>query len=145
MKRIHFAIVATVIFMTASIGGGEPAKSESGGWLLIANKGDKTLSVIDPNTGKTSAAVAENGVTGHEVIASPDGKLAYVPIYGDAGVGKPGASGRNIVVIDIALRKVIGNIDLGKDLRPHAPVIDPKNGWLYVTTELDHSVSIIDR
>ena len=63
----------------------------AGSALLIVNKADRTLSIIDPEIGKEVAAVPVNGVTGHEVIASPDGKTAYVPIYGDSGVGKPGS------------------------------------------------------
>ena len=65
------------------------------GWLLVANKGDQTLGIIDPAAGKQVAAVPEGGVTGHEVIASPDGKFAYVPIYGNSGVGKPGTDGKS--------------------------------------------------
>lgn len=112
--------------------------------LLVANKGDRTLGIIDPVAGKQIAAVPENGITGHEVIASPDGKQAYVPIYGDSGVGKPGTDGRNMVVIDLAARKVVGNLDFGKGLRPHCPMVGPRNGLLYVTTENENSVSVID-
>jgi hypothetical protein len=32
------------------------------------------MGIIDPSVGKQVAEVPENGVTGHEVIASPDGK-----------------------------------------------------------------------
>ena len=60
----------------------------------MANKGDHTLGIIDPVLGKQVATVQQSGVTGHEVIASPDGKTAYVPIYGDSGVGKRAATGR---------------------------------------------------
>jgi YVTN family beta-propeller protein len=67
-----------------------------------------------------------------------------VPIYGNSGVGKPGTDGKNIVVIDVAGRKVVGEIDLGYGARPHCAVFGPKDGLLYVTTELDHSVTIID-
>src|SRR5207245_6481338 len=88
--------------------------------------------------------VAENGTTGHEVAASPDGKLAYVPIYGNSGVGKPGTDGSNMVVIDIAARKVVGNVDFGHGVRPHCAVFGPKDGLLYVTTELDKTITIID-
>ncbi len=110
----------------------------------MANKGDRSLGIIDPVTNKQVAAVPENGVTGHEVIASPDGKTAYVPIYGDSGVGKPGTNGRNIVAIDISSRKIVGNLDFGHGVRPHCPQFGPKNGLLYVSTELDSSISIID-
>src|ERR1700735_1336847 len=74
----------------------------STGWLLVANKGSQDMGIIDPSIGKQVAAVPENGVTGHEVIASPDGKTGYVPIYGDSGDGKPGNNGSNMVGIEIA-------------------------------------------
>src|SRR5882672_4476096 len=32
----------------------------------------------------------------------------------------------------------------GKGVRPHCPVMGPKNGLLYVTTELDKAVTVID-
>ncbi len=113
-------------------------------WLLADNKGDHTLGIIDPVAGVQLAAVPEDGVTGHEVIASPDGKLAYVPIYGNAGVGKAGTDGTLIRVIDLSARKITGTIDLGKGVRPHCPMIGPKNGLLYVTTEIDRTVTVID-
>jgi YVTN family beta-propeller protein len=49
-----------------------------------------------------------------------------------------------MVVIDIAARKVIGDVDFGHGVRPHCAVFGPKSGLLYITTELDNSVSIID-
>jgi DNA-binding beta-propeller fold protein YncE len=112
--------------------------------LLVANKGDQALGLIDPNAGRQIATVAETGVTGHEVAASPDGKRAFVPIYGNSGVGMPGTDGRTIDVIDLVRRKVIHTIDLGHGVRPHCAVFGPKDGLLYLTTELDKSVTIID-
>ncbi len=112
--------------------------------LIVANKGDSSMGIIDSAAGRQVAAVPEGGVTGHELIASPDGKTAYVPIYGNSGVGKPGTNGSNMVVIDIGSRKVTGNVDFGKGVRPHCPVFNPRNGLLYVTTELNNTVSIID-
>ncbi len=112
--------------------------------LLVANQKDRDLSIIDPTAGQQVAAVPEDGITGHEVAASPDGRTAYVPIYGNSGVGKPGTDGRNMVVIDIAARKVTGNVDFGHGVRPHCAVFGPKDGLLYITTELDNSVTIID-
>jgi DNA-binding beta-propeller fold protein YncE len=124
--------------------GAPPAKVSNSGLLLVANKGDHALGLIDPSSNQQVATVPEGGVTGHEVTASPDGKTAYVPIYGNSGVGKPGTDGTNMVVIDLGSRKVVGNVDFGHGIRPHCPVFGPKNGLLYVTTELDKSVSIID-
>jgi YVTN family beta-propeller protein len=112
--------------------------------LLVAEKGDHSLAIIDPETGKVLASVPEGGITGHEVIASADGKLAFVPIYGNSGVGRPGTDGQNIAVIDIASHKVVGNIGFDHGVRPHCPMIGPKDGRLYVTTELDKTITIID-
>ena len=112
--------------------------------LLVAQKGDRSLAIVDPSAGAVLASVAENGVTGHETVASPDGRFAYVPIYGNSGVGSPGTDGQNMVVIDLAKHAVVGNVDFGHGVRPHCPVFGPKDGLLYVTTEIDQSVSIVD-
>src|SRR5215472_18482440 len=114
------------------------------GRLLVAQKGDASLGIIDPQAGKLIASVPEGGITGHEVIASPDGKLAYVPIYGNSGVGRPGTDGSKLVVIEIGSQKVVGTLDFGHGVRPHMPLFGPKDGLLYVTTELDQSVTLID-
>ena len=119
-------------------------KDEDNGKLLVIEKGAASLAVVDPVTATVTASVPEGGITGHEVAASPDGRFAYVPIYGNSGVGKPGTDGRNLVVVDIAAQKVVDTIDFGHDVRPHFAVFGPKDGLLYVTTELDHSVTIID-
>jgi YVTN family beta-propeller protein len=118
--------------------------SSARGFLLVTNKGDRSLGIIDPESGRQVAAVAEGGVTGHEVIASPDGRTAYVPIYGNSGVGSPGTDGSNLVAIDLGSRKVSGNVDFGHGVRPHCPLFGPKDGLLYVTTELENSVTVID-
>jgi YVTN family beta-propeller protein len=112
--------------------------------LLVAQKGDRSLAIVDPAAGKVIADVAEDGTTGHEVASSPDGRLAIVPIYGNSGVGKPGTDGKNIVVIDIASHKIVGNIQFDHGVRPHCAVFGPKDGLLYVTTELDHTITLID-
>lgn len=118
--------------------------AQADGLLLVANKGDRTLSIINPATGEQLAAVAEDGITGHEVVASADGKLAFVPVYGNAGVGQAGTDGSLIRVVDLKQQAVIGTIDFGRGVRPHCAVIGPKNGLLYVTTELENTIAIID-
>lgn len=118
--------------------------AEPQGLILVTNKGDQTLSLIDSTTHKEIAVIPEEGVTGHEVAASKDGKYAFVPIFGNSGVGKPGTDGQVIQVIDLAKRKIVHTIDLGKGLRPHCPIVHPKSGDLYVTTENSNSITIID-
>jgi YVTN family beta-propeller protein len=120
------------------------AKGGDNAVLLVANQGDRDLSIMSPVAGQQLATVPEGGVTGHEVVASSDGRTAFVPIYGNSGVGKPGTDGRNMVVIDIASRKVTGNVDFGHGVRPHCPILNRADGMLYITTELDKTVTIVD-
>jgi YVTN family beta-propeller protein len=140
-NSMHIKGVLPVMLMMALTG--SFAQTDRG-LLLVANKGDSAMGIIDPASGREVATVAEGGVTGHEVVASPDGRMAYVPIYGNSGVGKPGTDGERIVAIDIAARKVAGTFDFGHGVRPHCPMFGPKNGLLYVTAELDKAVAVID-
>lgn len=114
--------------------------------LLVVNQGDANLSLVDPASAKQIATVADNtpGVHGHEVAASADGRTAFVPIYGSTGVGKPGIDGHEMLVIDLPSHAIVGHIDFGHGVRPHFPLLDPASGMLYVTTELDNSVTVID-
>jgi DNA-binding beta-propeller fold protein YncE len=112
--------------------------------LVVANQHDHTLGVIDVAVGKQVAAIDVGGVTGHEVALSPDKKTAYVPIYGDAGVGRAGTDGNQISVIDLASKKVVGKVEFPHGVRPHCAVWDAKTGMLLVTTEIDKTVSIVD-
>jgi DNA-binding beta-propeller fold protein YncE len=148
VRSLAFYTPAIILYQVFCVAAGAAAAAGAvcaagSGELLIANKGDQALGIIDTTSGKQIAEVPEGGNTGHEVIASKDGKIAYVPIYGDSGVGKPGSDGRTLAVVDLASRKVTGTVDFGKGVRPHCPIIAP-NGMLYVTTELEKSVSIID-
>jgi DNA-binding beta-propeller fold protein YncE len=120
------------------------AQAPRRGLLLVANKGGESLGIVDVDAGRQIAVVPEGGTTGHEVAASPDGKTAYVPIYGNSGVGKPGTDGDHMLVIDIASRKITGKVNFGKGVRPHLPVFGPINGMLYVTTELEQAITIVD-
>jgi DNA-binding beta-propeller fold protein YncE len=142
--RHSASFILAALFCFAVVGLFTVHASAPKGMLVVANKGDNALGLIDVAAGKQVAEVAEGGVTGHEVIASRDGKLAYVPIYGNSGVGMPGTDGSNMVVIDLASRKVVGNVDFGKGVRPHCPLFGPRNGLLYVSTELEKAIAIID-
>lgn len=142
--RFHLRLTWVFAFaMSTNFFMGSPAKDPPQ-LLLVANKGDHTLGLIDPNAGRQIATVDVGGVTGHEVIVSRDGRLAYVPIYGNSGVGQPGTDGSQLAVIDLAARKVINTVDFGHGVRPHCVLIGPTDGLLYVTTEIDQAVTVID-
>ena len=119
----------------------------SGQSLLVVNQGDSNVSIVNAASGVEVATIAEKiaGEHGHEIAVSADGRTAFLPIYGSSGVGKPGISGHEMQVIDLASRKIVGEIDFGHEVRPHFPLVDPVRGLLYVTTELDKSVTVIDQ
>jgi YVTN family beta-propeller protein len=137
-------ILLLIVVVLATIAVSDYGVKSKAGLLLVANKGEHTLGLIDPVADRQIAAVPESGVTGHEVVASPDGKLAFVPIYGNSGVGMPGTDGSTLDVIDLGARRIVRTIDFGRGVRPHCAVFGPKDGMLYVTTELDKSVTVID-
>jgi len=132
--------------------------AQTGGRLLVVEKTSQSLGIVDPAAGKQVALVSEGKLpgkdTGHEAAASLDGKFAYVPIYGDSGVGKPGSDGRTMVVIDLSTQKIVKTLDLGDAwagaaVRPHCAVMGPPvaghpEGVLYVTSELKNAISAID-
>jgi DNA-binding beta-propeller fold protein YncE len=141
-----FALAATITvsFMASAQSEKLSASKAAKDLLLVCNKGDHTLSLINPGTGEQLASVPEDGVTGHEVVASADGRLAFVPIYGNSGVGRAGTDGQIIRVIDLEKRAVIATVDFGRAVRPHCAVMGPKNGLLYITTELSNSIAVVD-
>jgi DNA-binding beta-propeller fold protein YncE len=114
--------------------------------LLVVNQGDADLSIVDPASGQQVATISEevHGVHAHEVIADADGRIAFLPIYGSSGVGKPGIDGHQILVVDVPSRKIVSRIDFGHGVRPHCPMLNPADGLLYVTTEIDKSVTVIN-
>jgi DNA-binding beta-propeller fold protein YncE len=114
------------------------------GTLLVANQTDHTLSFIDAATNRQTFALQEDRITGHEVATSPDGRTAYLPIYGNAGVGRPGTNGQVMLVIDIPSHTITHTFDFGHGVRPHLPLYDTHRNLLYVSTELDNAITAID-
>ena len=143
-SRRSLAALCGLLALAGSALAEDAAQPASAGLLVVTNKADRTLSIIDPVAMRQISAVPEDGVTGHEVAASADGALVFVPIFGNSGVGKPGTDGTLIRVIDLKKRAIVGTIDYGKGVRPHCPILCAKSGLLYVTTELENSVSIVD-
>ena len=133
---------ASLIFLALAAGGGRSPAPATHGMLIVANQREHTALLIDPVTRQELAKVSV-GVNGHEVAVSPDSRFAYVPIYGNAGVGRPGTDGTTIDIVDLREHKLAATIDLGKPLRPHRAEFGP-DGLLYVTAELDKAVDVVD-
>jgi YVTN family beta-propeller protein len=135
-------LLASLMLLALAAGGSRVPAPPAHGMLVVANQREHTALLIDPETRQELAKVTV-GVNGHEVAVSPDSRFAYVPIYGNSGVGKPGTDGATIDVVDLHERKLAATIDLGKPLRPHRAEFGP-DGLLYVTAELAKAVDVID-
>jgi DNA-binding beta-propeller fold protein YncE len=137
---IHLSLCSLLCVIHAQTRTARSGASE----LLVANQGDHTISVIDTVAARQVATIPESGITGHEVAVIPGTRTAFVPIYGNSGVGKPGTDGASIDVLDIPNGKLLAKIDFSHGVRPHCAVYEPVSGLLYVTTELDKTVTVID-
>jgi YVTN family beta-propeller protein len=100
--------------------------------LLVLNKGDQTLVTVDASTLKVTSSYP-SGPDPHEVIASSDGKTAYITNY---------TQGNTISVVDLVAKRVMAPIDLGGLLRPHGLAF--AGGKLYFTVEGSKSVARYD-
>lgn len=139
-----FFVLTLMVFRSTP--GVQAATMGTAGTLVVIVKSSKSLALVDPVSAAVTAHIPENAPakdTGHEVAVSPDGRYAYVPIYGNSGVGKPGTDGNNMVVMDLSTRAIVGNLNFGHPVRPHLPVFG-KDGMLYVTNELDHAIAVVD-
>jgi YVTN family beta-propeller protein len=113
--------------------------------LMVACTDSNQADLIDPATGKSLRRIPM-GLEPEAFDLSPDGKTIYVSnedeaelSFIDATTGKQLA---NLVhVIDTASGKVLKNIKVGK--RPRRMALTPDGKELWVTNELDASVSII--
>lgn len=93
--------------------------------LLVLSKGDHTLAIVDPATFKVIGK-APSGQDPHEVIASGDGKYAYISNYG-------GGAYNTLTVIDLVGQKSAKTIDLGALRGPHG--LDFMGGKVWFTAE----------
>jgi YVTN family beta-propeller protein len=116
--------------------------ADPSGILTIVNQREHSVIFFDLRA-RAALATVEVAVNGHELAISPDGKFAYVPIYGNAGVGRPGTDGRTIDVIDLHAHSLVAHIDLGKPVRPHCAKFGA-DGRLYVSAELANAVFVVD-
>ena len=139
--------ILSIAFSCILAASAQTGKSSAGlPLLLVANQGDATISLIDPAQNRQTALFAEGTapIVVHEAATSPDGRLAYLPLYGDSGVGKPGIDGDTILVIDIASQKIVNRLKFPHGVRPHCAIYDHGSNLLYVTTEIDQTVTVID-
>jgi YVTN family beta-propeller protein len=109
----------------------------SGDLLLVVNKSDGTVSILDAATGKLRSTVpVEAGP--HEVELLSDGKTAAISSYGSKT-----EPGRMVTVVDLASAKIVSRVDIGPGSRPHGLKSLP-DGRLLVTAEGTKELVIVD-
>lgn len=105
--------------------------------LVVANKAEATVSLVDLASGKIAATLpVGNGL--HEVAVSPDGRLALIANYGTGP--EPGST---LTLIDVPGAKVVKTIDLGEYRRPHGMAF-AGNGRAWVTSEASKALLEVD-
>jgi DNA-binding beta-propeller fold protein YncE len=114
------------------------------GRLLVVCKDDSRLEVIDLETSRPAGTVVASGFTPHEVVATDDGRFAYMPVYSNAPVGSPGSDGRRVDIVDLVTFQRVGEIRLAFPSRPHQASLLSTDRVL-VSTELDETITVIDR
>jgi YVTN family beta-propeller protein len=127
--RKLFSVVAMLLLVSV-------ANAADSGTLLVLNKSDNTVSLIDLANRKVVATVP-TGIGPHEVAVSPNGKLAVVANY---GAQTPGSS---LTVIDIPAKKVLKTIELGEYRRPHG-IVWLKGDEVALTAEANKALLVVD-
>lgn len=97
----------TLLLLTHTSGG----QSVSSGTVLALSKRNHTLALVDPSTLQVLARVGV-GEDPHEVIASTDGRTAYVSIYG-------GGRYHSLSVVDLVARAPLRPVETGALNGPH--------------------------
>jgi len=111
----------------------EPEGSLSEGRLLVLNKGEDTLTVLDVPSYRALATIPV-GKEPHEVVATPDGRKAYVSNVRD----------KTLSVVDLATLKVARTLRSDRFDSPHGLAMTPDGRFLLVTSEGSHRFFLID-
>jgi YVTN family beta-propeller protein len=133
MNRLHVGTVLTLLFLALVATPGRAASQRRRELLVVEKGGARRLAIVDPAALKVLARIPAAGDP-HEVIASSDGRRAYVSSYGG-----PGSDLHTIAVIDLLTRKVLRPIDVEPLHSTHG--LDFAGGELYFTAETNRVVA----
>ena len=106
-------LMAVALFVVVAGAGRVPSAQRATARLLVLNKEDATLAVVDPASGNVLGRIPV-GQGPHELVTSTDGTLAFASNYGTGP-----APGRTISMIDLASQKELRRIDVSPLSRPH--------------------------
>jgi YVTN family beta-propeller protein len=129
---IRGAAVLGVLLLGANLAAGQTPSPA----LLVLEKSDNSLAIVDPANLQIVARVPA-GPDPHEIVASADGKLAYISNYGGSD-----SALNTISVIDLATRKALTAINLGALRSAHGLAF--AGGKLYFTAETNKVIGRYD-
>lgn len=134
--KLRNPVVIVGIVLAAGSGWltGAPAIADT---LIVANKAEATVSLVDLGSGEV-AATLPTGDGPHEVAVSPDGRRAVIADY---GTGE--APGSTLTLIDVPAARVLATIDLGDYSRPHGLAWRAEHE-LFVTVEAQKALLLVD-
>jgi YVTN family beta-propeller protein len=116
-SRLRCAILVS----TATLAGWAAAQTAPTATLLALSKQDHTLAIVDPASLHVLARIPV-GDDPHEVVASADGRTAYVSNYGFGAF-------HTLTVIDLVAQKPAGVVDLGALRGPHGLAFEQGKVW----------------
>ncbi|MGA3237208.1 MAG: YncE family protein [Bryobacteraceae bacterium] len=102
--------------------------------LLVLSKSDHTLAIVDPSSLKVIARMP-SGPDPHEVVASTDGKLAFISNYG-------GGAYNTLTVVDLVAQRTLPVVDLGALRGPHGLMF--VGGKVWFTAEAAKAIGSYD-
>ena len=133
--RTRYVLVTTLLVVLAAAGT-TPSAQRVSARLLVLDKEDAMLAIVDPVSGTVVGRVPV-GQGPHELVTSTDGTIAFASNYGTGP-----APGRTISMIDLASQKELRRIDVSPLSRPHGLAF--ANGKLYFTAEADKKIARYD-
>jgi YVTN family beta-propeller protein len=129
----HAAVLGVFVLALAVSGAHAQIPSPA---LLVLEKADNSLALVDPGSLRIVTRVPA-GQDPHEIVASPDGKLAYISNYGGLG-----STLNAISVIDLVAGKPLSPINLGALHSAHGLAF--VGGKLYFTAETNKVIGRYD-
>jgi DNA-binding beta-propeller fold protein YncE len=130
------SLTNAILACTFALPGSANADQTTPAMLLLAtSKGNHTLAIVDPNSNHVIARMPV-GPDPHEVIASVDGRTAYV-----SNMGRDSALHR-IDVLDLIGHRALEPIDTGPLTGPHGLAVS--NGKLWFTAQGARAIAQLD-
>ncbi|GEO11324.1 YncE family protein [Segetibacter aerophilus] len=126
---VHVFLIGTIYSATDCLAQTTPKRT-----LLALSKANHTLALVDPSTLKIISQIPV-GTDPHELVASSDGRTAYVCIYG-------GGALHEINVIDLVAQKLLSSIDTRPLFGPHD--ITYVDGKVWFTAEGSKAIGRYD-